>query len=148
MEWLFLSFDDQSRTMSLLLGQDPGFSCYSMMSRDWGFQGLRQGAADDFSPDSSQEIENGHSYPSRWAHIAKDLPTTTPSALSLQGAVRAMRPMGKPVGHCWKRQSLPPQAKLAPSLGSAWIDVQGVRTDKRPRKGLPLLLHSWRQMKA
>lgn len=69
----FLSLDDQARTVGMLLGQDEGFSCYSLIGKSWGLQALRQGTVDDFAPEVLEALENGLARPSRRAHVARSL---------------------------------------------------------------------------
>ena len=69
----FCSLSSASRDLGVLVDQDPGFSCYSLLGKDWTAEALEHTTADEHAVAVAQAIGNGTKHPAHRAHIAREL---------------------------------------------------------------------------
>ena len=65
----FLALTDADRTLEVLLDQDPGFACHSLMGVPWDEAALQATTADQVAPVLLSALANGQAHPAARAHI-------------------------------------------------------------------------------
>lgn len=88
-QWLgqllpFTSLDDQPKTVEVLLGQDPGFCCFSLLGKSWTQTELLSTTADEQADHLVQALDNGSRHSNRLTHILSHIPKLDKSLEQLQ----------------------------------------------------------------
>lgn len=69
----FCSLTSEAQDVSVLLDQDTGFACYSLLGRQWDAAALAHTTADEHAFVVLQALENGHQDLDRKAHVERQL---------------------------------------------------------------------------
>ena len=127
MQWLadiipFASLDDQGKTVDVLLGQDPDFSCYSLFGKNWTEHEIEKTTGDEYSYILMNAIENGEKDKLRRQHVNKMLNATAGELPDLDDR---MKELGQGM-----KKSYPKQSWWWENMNSPEVGIEKTRISK------------------